>query len=64
MGNFLAELKRRNVFKVATIYVVISWLLLQVVSVVFPVVDIPVWASMLVVILLGLGFTAPKNFLR
>jgi len=29
MGKFLAELKRRNVFKVATIYVVISWLLLR-----------------------------------
>jgi len=56
MASFLAELKRRNVFKVATIYVVVSWLLLQVVSVVFPVFDIPMWASRLVVILLGLGF--------
>lgn len=56
MGKFLAELKRRNVFKVATIYVVVSWLLLQFVSVVFPIFDIPNWASRLVAILLGLGF--------
>lgn len=56
MLNLLAELKRRNVFKVATIYVVVSWLLLQVATVVFPVFDIPMWASRLVVILLGLGF--------
>jgi len=56
MGNFLAELKRRNVFKVATIYVVVSWLILQVATIVFPVFEIPLWASRLVVILLGLGF--------
>ncbi len=55
MGNFLAELKRRNVFKVATIYVVVSWLILQVATIVFPVFEIPLWASRLVVILLGLG---------
>lgn len=56
MSNFLVELKRRNVFKVATIYVVVSWLLLQVATVVFPVFDIPMWASRLVVILLAIGF--------
>jgi len=56
MAKILAELKRRNVFKVSTIYVVVSWLILQVVTVVFPVFDIPDWASRLVVILLALGF--------
>ena len=56
MSSLLAELKRRNVFKVATIYVVVSWLILQVASVVFPVFEIPDWASRLVVLLLGLGF--------
>lgn len=56
MAKFIAELKQRNVFKVATIYVVVSWLILQVVSIVFPVFEIPNWASRLVVVLLGLGF--------
>ena len=56
MSGLLAELKRRNVFKVATIYVVVSWLILQVATVVFPVFEIPDWASRLVVLLLGLGF--------
>lgn len=56
MSQFLAELKKRNVFKVATIYVVVSWLLLQVATVVFPIFDIPMWASRLVVILLAIGF--------
>jgi TolB-like protein len=56
MAKFLSELKRRNVFKVATIYVVVSWLLLQVATIIFPVFEIPLWASRLVVVLLGLGF--------
>ena len=56
MSNILGELKRRNVFKVATIYVVVSWLVLQVATAVFPIFDIPNWASKLTVILLGLGF--------
>lgn len=56
MANFLSELKRRNVFKVATIYVVVSWVVLQAADVIFPVFDIPLWASRLVVVLLGLGF--------
>ena len=36
MGNLFQELKRRNVYKVATLYVVSGWVLLQVVSTVFP----------------------------
>ena len=56
MSSFLAELKKRNVFKVATIYIVVSWLILQVATIVFPVFDIPAWASRLVVILLAIGF--------
>ena len=49
MANLIAELKQRNVFKVATIYVVVSWLILQVATIVFPVFEIPNWASRLVV---------------
>ena len=56
MSKLLGELKRRNVFKVATIYVVVSWLVLQVATVVFPIFDIPDWASRLTAILLALGF--------
>jgi len=56
MANFLSELKRRNVFKVATIYVVVSWLILQLATIILPVFEIPLWASRLVVVLLALGF--------
>jgi len=36
MGNLIQELKRRNVYKVATVYMVASWVLLQVADTVFP----------------------------
>jgi len=54
--NFFAELKRRNVYKVAAAYAVVSWLLIQVATQVFPFFDIPNWAVRVVVLLLALGF--------
>jgi TolB-like protein/Tfp pilus assembly protein PilF len=55
-GNFFAELKRRNVYKVAVAYAVVAWLLMQVASQLFPFFDIPNWAVRLVVLLLVIGF--------
>ena len=54
--NFFAELKRRNVYKVAVAYAVVAWLLIQVATQVFPFFEIPNWAIRLVVLLLALGF--------
>jgi TolB-like protein/lipopolysaccharide biosynthesis regulator YciM len=54
--NFLTELKRRNVYKVAVAYAVVSWLLIQIATQVFPFFEIPNWAVRLVVLLLILGF--------
>jgi hypothetical protein len=42
--NFFAELKRRNVYKVAVAYAVVGWLLIQVTTQVFPFFEIPNWA--------------------
>ena len=56
MKNFFAELKRRNVYKVAAAYAVVSWLLIQIATQVFPFFEIPNWAVRLVVLLLILGF--------
>jgi TolB-like protein/lipoprotein NlpI len=56
MRNFVAELKRRNVYKVALAYAVIAWLLMQIASQIFPFFDIPNWAVRLVVLILILGF--------
>ena len=54
--NFFAELKRRNVYKVAVAYAVVGWLLIQVATQVFPFLDIPNWAIRLVILLAALGF--------
>src|SRR5881409_3110009 len=54
--SFFAELKRRNVYKVAVAYAVVGWLLVQVATQVFPFFDIPNWAVRLVVLLLIIGF--------
>jgi TolB-like protein/Tfp pilus assembly protein PilF len=53
--SFFAELKRRNVYKVAVAYAVVSWLLIQVATQTFPVFGIPNWTVRLVVVCLILG---------
>jgi energy-coupling factor transporter transmembrane protein EcfT len=54
--NFFAELKRRNVYKVAIAYGVVAWLLMQVASQIFPFFEIPNWAIRLVIMLIVIGF--------
>jgi adenylate cyclase len=55
-GNFFAELKRRNVYKVAIAYIVGGWALSQGIAQVFPVFDVPNWAIRLIVLLIIIGF--------
>ena len=55
-GNLFAELKRRNVYKVAVAYVVVSWLLIQAASILLPTFDAPPWAMKVLVALLVLCF--------
>jgi TolB-like protein/Tfp pilus assembly protein PilF len=54
--NFFAELKRRNVYKIAIAYAVVAWLLMQIATQIFPFLEIPNWAIRLVIMLLALGF--------
>ena len=54
--NFFAELKRRNVYKVAVAYAVVGWLIVQVATQVFPFFEIPNWAVRLVVLAIVIGF--------
>src|SRR5476651_725735 len=54
--SFFAELKRRNVYKVAVAYAVVAWLLIQIATQVLPFFEIPNWGVRLVVILIALGF--------
>jgi len=56
IDNFFAELKRRNVYKVAVAYAVVGWLLVQVATQVFPFFEIPNWAVRLIVLAIVIGF--------
>ena len=56
IDNFFAEVKRRNVYKVAVAYAVVAWLLIQVATQVFPFFEIPNWAVRLVVLAVIAGF--------
>ena len=55
LHNFFAELKRRNVYKVAVAYIVAGWALSQGIAQVFPVFDVPNWIIRLIVLLIILG---------
>jgi len=61
-SNFLAELKRRNVYKVAIAYLVAGWALSQGIAQVFPVFDISNWAIRIIVLLIVVGFPVAVVF--
>ncbi|UCC13609.1 MAG: tetratricopeptide repeat protein [Gammaproteobacteria bacterium] len=54
--SFFEELNRRNVVKVAVLYIVASWLILQVADVLSSLLPVPEWTGSLVFIFLALGF--------
>src|SRR5260370_33324785 len=54
--NFFAELKRRNVYKVAVAYAVVGWLVIQVSATVLPTFHAPEWVVQTLVVLVALGF--------
>ena len=54
--SFFAELKRRNVYKVAVAYAVVGWLIAQIATQIFPFLEIPNWVVRLVIVLIAIGF--------
>ncbi len=56
LKKFFAELKRRKVYTVAVTYAVVGWLLIQVVTQVFPPFEISNWAERLVILAIIIGF--------
>jgi TolB-like protein/Tfp pilus assembly protein PilF len=56
LTQFLRELKRRRVFRVAVAYLVVAWLLVQVSNTTFPHLGLPVWSITLVIVLALVGF--------
>src|SRR5215472_10058839 len=56
------QLKQRNVFRAAVLYLVVCWLILDPMHVVFHMLDVPVWANRLVLTLMAVGFPAVVIF--
>ena len=55
-NSFFGELRRRNVYRVGAAYAIVAWLIIQIATQVFPVLEIPNWCVRLVIVLLALGF--------
>jgi TolB-like protein len=55
VSYFLEELKRRNVFKVGAAYLVVSWLILQLVQSVREPLGLPEWTDAFFIVLLSVG---------
>ncbi len=62
IDNFFAELKRRNVYKVAVAYLVVAWLLIQAASIFFPAFDAPPWVMKIFIIVIIFGFPVALIF--
>jgi TolB-like protein/Tfp pilus assembly protein PilF len=60
--SLFAELKRRNVIRMAGLYLVGAWLLTQVATTVLPLFGIPGWALRTLVVVLALGFVPALIF--
>jgi TolB-like protein/Tfp pilus assembly protein PilF len=56
MRNFFAELKRRNVYKVAVVYAIVGWLVMQIAATVVPALHLSDAITSAVVLLVILGF--------
>lgn len=56
MGKLFEELKRRKVFRVAAVYAVVAWLLIQVANNLVPALQLPAWTNSFIVLLLLIGF--------
>ncbi|MFZ5843431.1 MAG: hypothetical protein ACOY3E_11095 [Pseudomonadota bacterium] len=56
LRTFIAELKRRRVFRVATVYAVVGFGIIQIANNIFPPLDLPAWTTRLVILLVLLGF--------
>jgi hypothetical protein len=54
--SLIAELRRRNVFRVAAAYVVVGWLLTEVLTTILPELGAPEWISRAVKLVFAFGF--------
>lgn len=56
LKTFWSELRRRKVVRVAVVYIIVAWLLIQIAEVIFEPLQLPDWSLTLVIVLAALGF--------
>ena len=56
MNNFISELRRRNVLRIAAAYALVSWILIEAGSVLLPTFGAPEWFFRVYVVMVLLGF--------
>jgi adenylate cyclase len=56
LGGFVAGLRRHRVIRVAVVYVIVGWIIIEVASTVLPPLNLPGWSVKLVIVLIALGF--------
>ena len=56
MGNLFQELTKRKVFRVAAVYAVVAWLLIQIAGEILPTFEAPLWINQTLIVILLLGF--------
>ena len=54
--SIFAELKRRKVVQVATVYAIVAWILVQIVTAIEEPLALPGWVDTFVIVCLGIGF--------
>ena len=60
--KLLAELRRRNVIRMAGLYLVGAWLIIQIAETLLPAFDVPGWVLRAIIIVLALGFVPALIF--
>lgn len=56
LQGIISELKRRNVFRVATAYAIAGWLIIQICATTFPFLNLPEWLITAVIVFVLIGF--------
>ena len=54
--SLVVELRRRNVFRVAAAYLVVGWLLTEVLTTILPTLGAPEWVARAVILVFAFGF--------
>jgi TolB-like protein len=62
LDSFFIELKRRNVFRVAGVYTIVGWLILQVIAVITPALKLPDWVDSFFAVCVIAGFPLSMLF--